>query len=391
MPYSYLLYQENVMALLVLAGIPEKDSYDVIKAISKKKIKVINDSKNAFMNGIVSKLVEQYSISKQEAIVKTETMWQIIEDSSRYSFNASHAFCVAIDSLYGAYLKANYPIEFYEVYLEFYSEKKRADKTSKAIHEMKKYKDIKLGELKFGNDNRKYTANNEENVIYSSLKGVKYINDEVKEYLWFLSNINNTETKYENFIDLYKHLKYKLNKRHIETLIKIGYFKDFGKQLKLIKWISYVENVFANKQYKFQNLPQNLLSFILQFSNRQTEKTIYVEEEDTEKMHKKLFEIMPETEYSFVERVKHEVEFVGELLSEIPDGMTVGVVMAVSQKNKSFMFKSWKNGKELWIRVEQSKHLPKKESVVLLYNIDARQGKYNRMDYFAEVEVIKEA
>ena len=36
-------------------------------------------------------------------------VWQIIEDATSYGFNSSHAVCVALDSLYGAYLKAHFP------------------------------------------------------------------------------------------------------------------------------------------------------------------------------------------------------------------------------------------------------------------------------------------
>lgn len=269
--------------------------------------------------------------------------------------------------------------------LEFYSDKKDSKKVSKIIHEMKKYKDIKLGALKYGNDNRRYTADADSNTIYSSLKGVKYINDEVKEYLWFIYE----NYKVNNFIELYKYLTYKLNKRHIETLIKIGYFSDFGNQLKLIKWISYSNEVFSKKQYRKEQLTDNMYAFVYKHSFKETDKTLYVDEDGTIALQEELFSILPNEEYSFVERVKHEVELVGELISEIPEGVTVGGVGAVSYKKPVFLFKSWKNGKEVWVNLDNKKLMPKRDYIVLLYNIESRLVG-GRSNIFADIEVIKE-
>lgn len=47
-----------------------------------------------------------------------------------YLFNASHAVCVALDSLYGAYLKAHYPLEFYTALLSNYAQKGDKDRIS---------------------------------------------------------------------------------------------------------------------------------------------------------------------------------------------------------------------------------------------------------------------
>ena len=253
---------------------------------------------------------------------------------------------------------------------------------------MKAYKGIQLGEVKFGNDNRRYTADIENNLIYASLKGIKYINDEVKEYLWFLSQ----EYKFNNYIELYDYLKFKLNKRHIETLIKINYFKDFGTQLKLINWALYSNEVFDKKQYRIAQLSSspNMLAFVSQFSNRQTEKTIYVDEDGAKQLREKLFEIMPNQEFSIIEKVKHEVELAGEVLTQLPEGVTVGQVGAISYKKPVFLFKSWKNSKEVWINLDNKRDMPKRDNIVLLYNLELRKGKYNKDDVFAQIEVIKE-
>ena len=37
MPYSYIFYQEQLMQILGFSGFEIKDTYDIIKSISKKK------------------------------------------------------------------------------------------------------------------------------------------------------------------------------------------------------------------------------------------------------------------------------------------------------------------------------------------------------------------
>ena len=48
--------------------------------------------------------------------------WQVIQDAAHYSFNASHSLSVAIDSIYGAYLKSHYPLEYYTTVLTLYAD-----------------------------------------------------------------------------------------------------------------------------------------------------------------------------------------------------------------------------------------------------------------------------
>ncbi len=55
---SFMLYQENAMQALLMAGIPPKDTYQVIKAISKKKTDLINSYKEKFLDGFTDMLME---------------------------------------------------------------------------------------------------------------------------------------------------------------------------------------------------------------------------------------------------------------------------------------------------------------------------------------------
>ena len=55
---SYVLYQESILVMLNYAGIDKKDTYTLLKAISKKKEDVIKSAKEAFIEGMIKKIME---------------------------------------------------------------------------------------------------------------------------------------------------------------------------------------------------------------------------------------------------------------------------------------------------------------------------------------------
>lgn len=99
MTSSFLLYQEQTMKTLQFAGFSAPESYAAIKSIAKKHPEKVLPLKERFLEGFAAKA----------DIPSAEKVWKIIEDATNYSFNASHAVCVALDSLYGAWLKAHHP------------------------------------------------------------------------------------------------------------------------------------------------------------------------------------------------------------------------------------------------------------------------------------------
>lgn len=100
MTSSFILYQEQIMKTLQVSGFTAPEAYSAIKAISKKKAEKVLKLKEQFLLGFTS-----YTGDADAA----ERVWTIINDATAYLFNASHAVCVALDSLYGAWLKAHHP------------------------------------------------------------------------------------------------------------------------------------------------------------------------------------------------------------------------------------------------------------------------------------------
>lgn len=386
---SYLIYQEQIMETLMFAGIDAGQTYSIIKAISKKDASIINSAKEQFKIGFMSKTgCDENTINK---------IWQIIDDNSSYSFNSAHSYSVALDSLYNAWLKVDYPYEFYETCLALYSgeldedTKKDKDKISALIKEMGNF-GIQFGELKFGNDNRSFRADKENKVIYPSLLSVKYMNHDVAELIY---QVSKTKT-YDNFSELYMVLKEMkgINKRHIETLIKINYFKDFGKRKKLLQFVELADGVFSKKTYSKEKCPANILNVAKVFAKdgHEDSKKMY-RNIDFVGMYNFILSTIPDNDIGLLETFQNEWDLTGNILSQIPIGCSIGIISAKSHTKNWMLFKSLKNNSETWIqtRVPASK-IPKKESVIMLHNVERVENKRaKRIDYVSDFEIIKEA
>lgn len=170
---SFILYQEHLMKVLGFAGFPMSETYTIIKAISKKKHYVIKDAKEKFIPNFAKAILEtKETTDENKALEMSNKVWQVIEDSAQYGFNSAHAFSMAIDSVTLAYLKAYYPLEFYKVTLQRYTDKGNKDKVTLIKKEMIK-QGIKLNPIKFGDDNRQFLIDKENNAINQTMKSIK--------------------------------------------------------------------------------------------------------------------------------------------------------------------------------------------------------------------------
>lgn len=229
LPYAFCLYQEQEMAALNYAGIPMSECYVAIKDIAKKRAKKVIAYKEKFITGFKKAILDE---GKDEADAEqiAEKLWKIIEDSSRYSFNASHSYCVSCDSLYIAWVKAHYPLELYETLLKFYDSRGEKDKIADAKNEAKRYFNIKFPPMRFGQDNRSIVAISEGNQITESISTIKGFSASVGKNLWECSH-----SPHQTFMDLLYDLNNVGIKAKIEPLIKIDYFQQFGNQRELLK------------------------------------------------------------------------------------------------------------------------------------------------------------
>lgn len=313
LPQSFILYQEQTMNTLNYAGFPIDECYGIIKAIAKKHPEKVKPLKERFITGFKDKIMQDDGISAEKAEEDSAKVWQIISDSCGYGFNSAHAYCMALDSLYNAYLKAHYPYEFYEVLLQTYSDKGKKDKVAELKQEMSKAFGIKEGDYKFGLDNRKFIADPENQTIYPSLLSIKGLSQGCANDLYALG-----QKKYDNFYELWKDMKKKknLNSGKINTLIEIGYFDDFGTIGKIKRFIEILDQLYDRSQFSKTNPPVEFLSIIKKYS------------EETDKQYRKfdydaalteIWETLEDTDIPFNERLKYELQNIGYVKTLVPD------------------------------------------------------------------------
>lgn len=232
MPQSFCLYQEQQMAALNYAGFPMAECYTAIKNIAKKRAEKVLALKDKFISGFSHRLMEDERIEKGDAVLKSDMVWQILEDSAHYSFNASHSYCVSLDSLYCAWLKAHHPIEFYETYMKIQEAAGDKDKLSAAKQEAEDYFKIKFPPFKYGQDNRDIVGTPESNSISSALSTIKGFGSSVADNIYEVSSKFQSKYLSDVLIELdsvgVKESKTKL-------LAKIGYFSDFGNDAEVLR------------------------------------------------------------------------------------------------------------------------------------------------------------
>lgn len=307
--FHYLMYQESIMKFLVWLGIEEKETYDIIKKIAKKKFKTSE------LNALKERLVKQWEerVGTDEGFNAT---WQVIEDASHYSFNASHSLSVAIDSLYGAYLKSNFPLDYFTVALTMYSGD--STRTANLCNELS-YFGIKLLPIRYGHSRSTYVMDREKNAIYKGISAVKYCNETIAEELYQLSQ----ENWYDSFVDLLDDIKAKtsVNSKQLSILIHLGFFEMFGKAKRLTEIVKLYDGVNGKLPalrtcktikkdkidgYSVYGISEFLIS---KYSNKETPKTY--SEIDNLGLLNELISTIPDEGFSIRETIRFENEVLG--------------------------------------------------------------------------------
>lgn len=305
--FHYLMYQESIMKYLVWLGVEEKGTYDIIKKIAKKKFKEeeLKELKDQLLAGWVK------NVGKEEGFNET---WQVVEDAAHYSFNASHSLSVAIDSLYGAYLKAHYPLEYFTVALSLYSGD--LDRTANLITEMP-YFNITLKPIKFRHSRADYNIEKETNSIYKGVKALKYLNEDVSNALYDMKDM-----QFDSFLDFLKVSP--LNSRQLDILVSLNYFEEFGKTQKLLRIIDLYNKYGGKKQIKKEKC--DILEEII-ISKYSTVTAAMYKFTDVDGMLNELIADIPDKDIPLRMRLAAEQEYLGYVSLTIPNNRNLAVIL----------------------------------------------------------------
>lgn len=342
-PYSYILYQEQLMTTLNYAGFPMDQCYQIIKDIAKKHPEKVIPLKDSFLHGFKERILPDCK-SEEEAEEMSQKVWKIVYDNTGYGFNSSHAYSMALDSLYGAWQKANLTYEFYETYMQFYSDEGEKDKVAEFKREMDEAFGIKESDFRWGIDHRKFKADKANRVIIPSLTSLKGLSQKCADKLYEISQ----KKQYNNFAELWIDLNKAsyINKSHIEKLAKINYFEEFGNINKILKFIDIAQELSDRNQFNKAKDKDIILKYSKYINeNTCTETASLLKNFDSKKALVEIWNDIKQSDLkdiSVTTRLNFEFEILGYIKTILNVKPSYAYVLDVNAKHKNKMVKIYR-------------------------------------------------
>ena len=110
--YGCIVYQEQVIEIFrSLGGYTMGQADNIRRAISKKKMKVIEAERKVFVYGDPAQNIPG-AVAKGVSEAAAQSIYDEIVDFANYAFNKAHAVCYAVVSYQTAYLKCHYPRQY---------------------------------------------------------------------------------------------------------------------------------------------------------------------------------------------------------------------------------------------------------------------------------------
>ena len=110
--YGCIVYQEQVIEIFrSLGGYTMGQADNIRRAISKKKMKVIESERKVFVYGDPQQNISG-AIAKGVREETAQSIYDEIVDFANYAFNKAHAVCYAVVAYQTAYLKCHYPKQY---------------------------------------------------------------------------------------------------------------------------------------------------------------------------------------------------------------------------------------------------------------------------------------
>jgi DNA polymerase-3 subunit alpha len=223
--YGCMVYQEQVMQIVrELAGYSMGRSDLVRRAMSKKKISVMEEERKNFIYGITDEAGNEIVRGAVKNGVDQATANKIFDemmDFASYAFNKSHAAAYAVVAYQTAWLKYYYPTEFLAASLNSFLGS--SDKVSQYVNECKVL-NIQVLPPDVNESSVKFTVVNEK--IRFGLAAIKNVGENA-----ILSMIRERvqDGVFISFLDFCQRIdSHEINKRCIESLIKSGAFDSLN-------------------------------------------------------------------------------------------------------------------------------------------------------------------
>lgn len=223
---GYLVYQEDIIAFLQqICGLSGSEADTVRRGIAKKNMDMLQKMMPRIVDGYCKKSDKPKEIAAQEA----NEFMKIIEDASAYMFGKNHSIAYCMIGYICAYLRYYYPKEYIACYLNAASNPEDvADGT-----ELAERYGIIITPPKYGVSSDVYCPYPDKDAISKGIASIKYMG---KNTANDLLRISNNENPPQSFSDvLYAIESSSVDRRQLDSLIKIDFFSQFGNQKELFE------------------------------------------------------------------------------------------------------------------------------------------------------------
>lgn len=223
--YGLIVYQDDLLfCALELAGYTWEEADKFRKAVGKKIPEEMAAQKEKFIKGVIANgQTEKFA----------EDLWKLFEPFQSYGFNKAHAASYGMIAYQTAYMKANYPVEYMAALLTAESDDK--DKVSAAINECRRMSikvlapDINESEVGFSIVAEKHSVDGKG--IRFGLSAIKNVGEAAITAILSVRK-NGKFTSFADFLG--KVDGRKVNKKVLESLIKVGAMSIFGGRAALL-------------------------------------------------------------------------------------------------------------------------------------------------------------
>jgi DNA polymerase III subunit alpha len=211
--YGVIIYQEQVMQIAQILSGYSLGQADLLRRAMGKKIQAEMDAQRAtFVDGAKAKGVAES---------KASTIFDLVDKFAGYGFNKSHAAAYALVAYQTAYLKANYPVEFFAASMAY--DITNTDKLAVFADDMKRSNtallmpDINASEADFNVE-----PHADGFAVRYALAALKGVGEKAMEAL---VDERKNSGPYKSFGDLAARLDARgINKRQLESLASGGAF-----------------------------------------------------------------------------------------------------------------------------------------------------------------------
>ncbi len=218
--YGCIVYQEQVIEIFrTLGGYTMGQADNIRRAISKKKMQVIENERKVFVYGDKEQGIPG-CVANGVSEAAAQSIYDEIVDFANYAFNKAHAVCYAVVAYQTAYLKCHYPQQYMAALMT--SVLDRLDKISGYIAECKEL-GIQVLPPDINHSEDPFVA--EGDAIRFGLGAVKNVG---RGLIRSISANRASEGPFRSLEDFIQRMGDELNKRAVENFIKCGAMDCFG-------------------------------------------------------------------------------------------------------------------------------------------------------------------